>query len=208
LQVTVVPLANLLPATPHMKPKLSTWLPLTGLTALFFVWILANPAWVGEFFRLMQMAAGLTLAVVWGVLLWKWKRLSANSVPTLDDLYALTPLEFEEYTAQLFQQKGYDVTMRGGSGDMGVDVLLTKENGQRAVVQCKRYRHTVGPDTVRELFGTMVHERVHHAFLVTTAPISENARKWAADKPLTLIDGTLLIEIAAALNAKNKEKRN
>jgi restriction system protein len=87
---------------------------------------------------------------------------------------------------------------------MGVDVMLTKENGQRAVVQCKRYRHTVGPDIVRELFGTMVHERVHHAFLVTTADISDGARDWAADKPLTLIDGTLLVQIVAALEEKRE----
>lgn len=185
-----------------MKPKLSTLLPIAGLTILFFVWVLADMLSVGEFMRLMQMAAGLTLAVLWGVLFWQWKRPSGRPLPTLDDIYALTPLEFEEFTADLFRQKGYDIALRGGSGDMGVDVMLTKENGQRAVVQCKRYRHTVGPDIVRELFGTMVHERVHHAFLVTTAEISDGAREWAADKPLTLIDGTLLVDIVAALEEK------
>jgi len=190
-----------------MKPKLSTLLPITGLTILFFAWVLADPVWDGEFFTLMQMAMGLTLAVVWGVLFWKWKRPSAKPIPTLDDLHALTPLEFEEYTAQLFRQKGYNATLRGGSGDMGVDVMLTKDDGKRAIVQCKRYRHTVGPDIVRELFGTMVHERVHHAFLVTTADISDGARKWAANKPLTLIDGTLLLEIVAALEEKGAEEQ-
>ncbi len=149
------------------------------------------------------MAAGLTLAVVWGMLFWKWKRPSPpSSLPTLDDLYALTPYEFENYIAELFRRKGYDVTMRGGSGDMGVDLLLTKEDGQRAIVQCKRYRHAISPDIVRELFGTLVHERVTHGFLVTTADISKNARKWAENKPLTLIDGTLLLEIITALDKK------
>ncbi len=189
-----------------MKPKLSTWLPVTGLTVLFFAWMLADPAWINEFFRLMQMAAGLTLAVVWGMLFWQWKRHSSPSLPTLDDLYALTPYEFEEYTGELFQQKGYDVTMRGGSGDMGVDLLLTKENGQRAIVQCKRYRHAITPDIVRELFGTLVHERVAHGFLVTTASISKNTRKWAENKPLTLIDGTMLLEIIAALDEKQRSR--
>jgi restriction system protein len=67
-------------------------------------------------------------------------------------------------------------------------------------VQCKRYRNAIGPDIVRELFGTMIHERVHHAFLVTTASISDSAREWAAHKPMTLIDGPTLVQIAAALN--------
>ncbi len=93
--------------------------------------------------------------------------------------------------------------MRGGSGDMGVDLLLMKENGQRAIVQCKRYRHAISPDIVRELFGTLVHERAAHGFLVTTADISVNARKWAENKPLTLIDGALLLEIIAALEEKS-----
>ncbi|UCC50822.1 MAG: restriction endonuclease, partial [Anaerolineaceae bacterium] len=56
------------------------------------------------------------------------------------------------------------------------------------------------PDIVRELFGTMIHERVHHAFLVTTADISDAARQWATHKPMTLIDGPTLVDIASSLN--------
>ena len=87
--------------------------------------------------------------------------------------------------------------MRGRSGDLGVDLALTQDNGRRAIVQCKRYRHPIGPDIVRELFGTMLHERALHGFLVTTAEISDAARTWAADKPITLIDGRTLAELSA-----------
>ena len=66
-------------------------------------------------------------------------------------------------------------------------------------MQCKRYRNAIGPDIVRELFGTMIHEGVHHAFLVTTADISPAARDWASDKPMTLIDGLTLVKIAESL---------
>ena len=84
---------------------------------------------------------------------------------------------------------------------LGVDLALTRADGRRAVVQCKRYRHQVGPDIVRELFGTMVHERAFHGFLVTTADISEAARQWAADKPMTLIDGAALSALSDDLRA-------
>ena len=73
--------------------------------------------------------------------------------------------------------------------------MLTQANGRRAVVQCKRYRHVIGPEIVRELFGTMIHERAAHGFLVTTAEISDGARSWAADKPITLIDGMSLVSL-------------
>jgi hypothetical protein len=50
----------------------------------------------------------------------------------------------------------------------------------------------------------MIHERVHHAFLVTTADISDAARQWAKHKPMTLIDGATLVSIASALNSRSK----
>jgi restriction system protein len=77
--------------------------------------------------------------------------------------------------------------------------MVERGGGKRAIVQCKRYRRPVGPDVVRELYGTLIHERVAHAFLVTTADISNSARQWAAGKPMTLIDGALLVQISARL---------
>ena len=114
----------------------------------------------------------------------------------------MNPGDFEKYVAQLFRQKGYRVKLRGSKGDLGVDLELTKPGGKRAIVQCKRYHNTVGPKIVRELYGTLIHEQVAHAFLVTTADISDAARQWAQSKPITFIDGETLVKIAAAL-AKN-----
>ncbi len=121
---------------------------------------------------------------------------------TLDELYDLSPQEFEQYVARLFRKKGYTVTHRGRSGDKGVDLELERTGGKRAIVQCKRYRRPVGPEVVRELFGTLVHERVSHAFLVTTANISKSAREWTQDKPMTLIDGSLLIQVSENMMQK------
>jgi restriction system protein len=95
--------------------------------------------------------------------------------------------------------------VRGRSGDHGVDLELTAPDRRHAIVQCKRYRDTVGEEIVRSLFGTMLHETAYHAFLVTTADISEAARIWAAGKPLTLIDGPTLVQIATSL--ENGRKR-
>ena len=47
----------------------------------------------------------------------------------------------------------------------------------------------------------MVHERAYHGFLVTTAEISDAARQWAADKPITLIDGAALAGLSDDLRA-------
>ncbi|MBK7895318.1 MAG: restriction endonuclease [Candidatus Promineifilaceae bacterium] len=182
------------------------------LTAVYLFWLLiravSQPAWlaelpdvVAEFLRLVEVGWLATLAVVWGVVWWQGRQADLRPLPSLslEQLYNLQPAEFEQYVAQLFRQKKYKVSLRGRSGDLGVDLMLTRQGGKRAIVQCKRYRNTIGPDIVRELYGTLIHEGVSHAFLVTTADISDSAREWAQGKPMTLIDGPTLVEIARSL---------
>lgn len=195
------------------------WL-LRGMTVLFLIWLIyhrllapdwlqASPAGLQELLWLSEGAGALTLLFVWLVLAWRQKTAVNTPIATHSavvalgaaELVALSPREFEEYVAALFRQKGYQVTLRGRKGDHGVDLELMQHNGRRAIVQCKRYRSAIGPDVVRELYGTLMHERATHAFLVTTAEISESARQWAQGKPLTLIDGRSLCQIAAALTS-------
>lgn len=196
-------------------PPNRLWL-LTGLMAVLLIsWLvyryILQPAWLGslpalisELFFLIEAASVITLAVLTALILWqKRQESSRQAVLSVEEMHALSPTAFETYVAGLFRQKGYRVGHRGSRGDRGVDLELTHPGGRVAIVQCKRYRRPIGPDIVRELFGTMVHERVHHAFLVTTADISKAAREWAAYKPMTLIDGPTLVQIAASLNKKS-----
>ncbi len=183
-----------------------------GMTAVFLLWLtyrlVVQPEWathlpgvLGEMLHLAEAAGLVTLGLLWGVVWLRRGGETAVTVQPLDlaQLYELSPAEFERYVAGLFRKKGYQVQMRGRSGDLGVDILLTKADGRRAIVQCKRYRNKVGPDVVRELYGTLIHEQADHAFLVTTADISASARRWAEGKPMTLIDGEELSYIAGVM---------
>jgi restriction system protein len=186
------------------------------LTWLAFHWLIAPelflhpfvPQPVREGLTLLEPAAAVTLFLLWALLLGQYFRrpnpTATIPVVTVDDLYDLSPKAFEHYVASLFQRRGYRVNVSGRSGDEGVDLEIIQPNGKRAIAQCKRYRNTIGPEIVRELFGTLIHERVHHAFLVTTAPISEGAREWARRKPITLIDGETLVRLVAALARQEK----
>lgn len=112
---------------------------------------------------------------------------------TQSQMLELSPAEFEEYVANtIFVNQGYIVHDTPHVKDGGIDILLEDENGLRAIVQCKRYRGTVGAGTVRGLYGTMIHEQAAYAYLVTTGRISSDARKWAEGKPIGLIDGEML----------------
>lgn len=203
-----------LPALPEPRPRLALFfLIVISLTVTFLVWLLWRyviagtamwrlPALALEALKLSEYAAALTISALWAILFWR-RRYSTTqprrAALTVEQLYALSPKAFEHYVAGLFRRKGYDVYVRGRSGDMGVDLELSRADGRRAIVQCKRYRHTIGPEIVRELFGAMFHEGAVHGFLVTTAGISDSAREWAASKPITLIDGATLVELVNSM---------
>lgn len=185
--------------------NLLTWI-VTAATGFFALWGLWRygiaaeaaerwPVWLVDLLGLLTGAAFLTLWLLW-VLIWWQRRATAaragGARMTVAQLYDLSPRAFEHFVGELFERRGYTVEVRGRAGDLGVDLAVRDPGGRLAIVQCKRYRHQVGPDIVRELFGTMIHERAYHGFLVTTAEISDAARHWAADKPITLIDGAAL----------------
>jgi hypothetical protein len=195
------------------RPYQTGWIIVGTLTAVYLLWLwirlTLQPAWldalpdlVNELLNLIELGLGLTLAILWIVLVWRYRHranATRSDVPDLEELISMDPGAFERYVAGLFQQKGYGVVHRGRSGDHGVDLELTSPTDKQAIVQCKRYQGTVGEDVVRDLFGTLMHERVARAFLVTTGEISGAAKLWANGKPLTLIDGNTLLGIASSL---------
>jgi restriction system protein len=200
------------------------WRPPTQLPKQTGVFLLGSLVWLGLYgwlgYRLwvygfrqdrtlnllltsLCILLGVLLALVWQRLGDRWWQLiraylaggrwRALSVPQLQ---RLTPAEFEAYIARLFVRQGYHVTNVRETKDGGVDILLTDERGRQAVVQCKRYRQNVGEPALRDLYGTMVHAGATHAFLITTAGFSDEARLWARGKPITLIDGSRLVQLA------------
>jgi len=117
----------------------------------------------------------------------------------LDEIKNLDPIAFEKLVARLFTQMGYyrrnhPCYERWGSGPDNW------KGNRKGVVQCKRYKNTVGQPVVRDLYGEMIHRRADEAYLITTATITLPAQQWASDKPMHLIDGNMLIEWINTLN--------
>ena len=147
---------------------------------------------------------GVILALSWrtaGSQWWRW--LSNIFRPprwralNLAQLQALSPSEFEEYVARrIFERRGYKALNTPDVKDGGIDVLVTDRKGRQMVVQCKRYRNSVGEPVVRDLYGTMIGNGAISAYLVTTGEITAAARLWATGKPIELIDGQRLVELA------------
>lgn len=115
-----------------------------------------------------------------------------GKVRTVAQMLALEPDEFETWVGMLFMLNGYQVKNTQYVADHGIDLEVYGSGIRHGLVQCKRYRGTVGEPVVRDLYGTLIHERADYGWLATSGGVSRQAREWAAGKPLELWDGQKL----------------
>lgn len=102
---------------------------------------------------------------------------------------------FELEVAKLLMNKGYIVEHTGSTwGDEGVDLVL-KVDERKIIVQCKAFKNYVNPGVVRELYGTLIHQKAHEAWLVTTSGFFNGARQFASGKPIRLLTIRNLINL-------------
>ncbi|WP_165499837.1 restriction endonuclease [Pedobacter frigidisoli] len=100
---------------------------------------------------------------------------------------SLNPRKFEELIAEIFRNKGYEVTLTPQTRDGGKDIIAVYNSPfghQMFIVECKKYKedHKVGVELVRGLYGVKSAERYTQAILVTTSSFTEDAKKFV--KPL------------------------
>jgi Restriction endonuclease len=122
-------------------------------------------------------------------------------VPAADplaSLQALTPAQFEEFARLLLMASGlyHDVQVVGASGDQGIDLTMRDSADNLCVVQCKRYKGTVSPRVIRELYGVMARTGAREAFLITTGRVSSGAQAWIGAKPVHVWDAERLLGYA------------
>lgn len=108
--------------------------------------------------------------------------------------------DFELLVGEAFRRKGFEVRENGGGGaDGGIDLVLTK-NGKKSIVQCKRWKtFSIGVPLIRELYGVMTSERANDCIFVSSGNYTAEARLFAEDKPIWLIDGSELLEMVAGV---------
>jgi hypothetical protein len=160
-------------------------------------WLIPDP-WN----TLLFFATGLALlGALFGRRLWQrlkfWQ--VARRAARIDALRALSPSEFEELVVELYGVLGHHARRTGGAGDHGIDVVVRAANGERWLVQCKRWRGNVGEPVVRDLYGVLHHEKAERGVILTTGVFTDQARAWARGKPIDLIDGDQLLRLLRQL---------
>lgn len=102
--------------------------------------------------------------------------------------------EFEMLVGEAFRRKGYSVVETGGNGpDGGVDLVL-KKGTETHLVQCKQWKaFKVGVDVVRAHYGVMAAQGAAGGYVVTSGRFTADAREFARDKNIELIEGDRLL---------------
>jgi restriction endonuclease Mrr len=117
---------------------------------------------------------------------------------SLTSLLQLTPRDFERVVAELYNRLGYQVELTPATGDMGVDIVATKDR-QRCAIECKRFMPTqpVSRPLLQKLHSAMHVINAQKGIFVTTSRFSAQAHAFGAQWNIELVDGKELCRLFA-----------
>ena len=111
--------------------------------------------------------------------------------------------DFEKLIGSLFQKMGFEVEVTQSSGDGGVDVIAYYNNPVfkgKYLVQCKHWNQQVGQPEIRDLYGTVMHDKAIKGILITTSTFTDQALSFANDVGIECIDGKILYDLLQKYN--------
>lgn len=160
------------------------WVSIAVAAGLFAVVRLAIPPFYAAFATLPFLVIGCYAG---------WQQLRAPSAArvarALDKLRAMAWEEFSAALEAAYRREGYSVGRIAGAP---AELELTRA-GRTALVACKRWKATrTGIDPLRELDAAKRARDAHDCIYVATAEITRNARAFAAEKGIKLLEGAEL----------------
>jgi len=123
----------------------------------------------------------------------------------INTIHSLKWDEFEKLMGEVFRRQGYFVKENSNKGqpDGGIDLIL-KRDGEVTIVQCKHWRaRQVGARVVRELYGVVSSENAAKGILVTSGLFTPDAKSFAMNKPIEMIDGNQLLSLIGNVQKKH-----
>lgn len=114
----------------------------------------------------------------------------------LHNLRNLHPTEFEDYIANLYAKLGYKTERVGQSHDGGIDVIAEKD-GVKHYIQCKKFiTRKVRATDIRDFYGAISSRLANgNGIFITTNYFTTDAKKFAEDNMIEVIDGYALIKL-------------
>ena len=116
------------------------------------------------------------------------QRIAQANLKRLEGLMAITPKEFEDSVARMFERLGYKVQQTPYVGDRGKDAILLKGD-TKLLLECKRFGRDkmVGRPHMQKFFAAIHEENAKGGFFVTTGQFSGPARDYAPNYNIKMI---------------------
>jgi restriction system protein len=125
-----------------------------------------------------------------------WQQLRAPSqsaiAAAIETLRALSWNDFSAAVEAAYQGEGYTVARLAGAG---ADFELAK-GGRTTLVSCKRWKVArTGVEPLRELDAAKAAREAHEAVYIATGEITDNARSYAAEKSIQVLQDMDLMRL-------------
>jgi hypothetical protein len=123
-----------------------------------------------------------------------------SPIPTLFNIDALTGQQFESLMKALLIEMGFQAELTEVTGDGGIDIIAMLDKpfcGGRYIFQCKRYagHNIVGSPAIRDFYGAVTADRAVKGIFVTTSEFSAQAKEFAAQVGIELVNRTKLVQL-------------
>lgn len=130
------------------------------------------------------------------------------SAALIAETYGKHPADFEQYCAELFCDFGYRAKVTPPSRDGGYDIELWG-NGLHYLVECKCFAPgaAIGRPHLQKLLGANAVVGAEKLIFVTTARFTADARNYARELDIDLIDGTRLTKMVAEVAGHQPEPK-
>lgn len=124
------------------------------------------------------------------------RRLTLERIKDRNNLYDLTPQEFEEIVGEMYKNLGYSVKLTPISNDRGKDIIIHKD-GKKYIVECKKYSldKNIGRPALQKFFAAISEEKAGLGYFITTSSFAKTAIKYAEGNNIELIDGNNLVQM-------------
>lgn len=131
------------------------------------------------------------------------------------DFDSISPRDFEELVASIFETEGYSVSTTPQTRDGGIDVIAERVNNlglpDQWIIECKKYSsdRPIGVEIIRQLAGVKSMLRARNAAVVSSTRFSKAAQDFAQELNIDLVDGDKVsgwLEIQGEHSRKDQEK--
>jgi restriction system protein len=156
-------------------------------------------------FALFGASAMVPFLIIGGIAAVRQARVpgAARAAQTMAIVQAMSWREFADAIEDAFRRDGASVVR---SDSQAYDFELTR-GGKTALVSCKRWKAaSLGVETLRNLHTAMREHEAQEGICIATGELTDNARRFADEHGLRVVQGTALAQLLDATLAEKKQK--